>query len=105
MRNLVRWSHPSPSNHKIPRAGEFHRSEIAEFYAQEYSTAQKLHKSTRGKRPALGKCRIPRAGTVHRSETAESRVLEQSIAQKLWNSTRGSRLLSINGRIKFKSTN
>src|SRR5699024_12290918 len=92
-------------NRTIPRARWLHHSETPESRVLGQSIARKSQNPTRGKAPSLRKCRIPRAGTVHRSETAESHAQEESIAQKLQNSTRGSHLLSINGRIKLKSTN
>src|SRR5699024_11923552 len=67
MQNSTRWSDPPLKNSKFLRAGRVHRSRIANSYAREVSTAQKLQNLTRGDYPPLRKCRIPRS-EEHTSE-------------------------------------
>src|SRR5699024_12043364 len=92
-----------PKKCRILRAGSVYRSENAESYAREPSTAQKLQNPARRKAPPLRNRRISRAatfhrsgiaqshalGAVHRSEIAESHARQRSTAQELQNPARG----------------
>ena len=72
------WSTLLLRNCIISRAGELHRSRIADFHAQEQSITQEMQISTRGNSPPLKNCRFPRAGTFHRSEIVKSHARDGS---------------------------
>ena len=72
MQNPTRRSRPSLGNRGILRAGVVHRSENAEFRAQERSTAQELRNPTRRSSPSLRNREISRAVMFHRSGIADS---------------------------------
>src|SRR5699024_11402166 len=70
--NPTRWGSPLLRKRRIPRAGVFHRSGIAESNALEMSTTRELRNLTRGDSPPPSNGRIPRGGEYHRSGIAKS---------------------------------
>src|SRR5699024_12354265 len=69
--NPTRWGSPLLRKRRIPRAGVFHRSGIAESNALEMSTTRELRNLTRGDSPPPRNGRIPRGGELHRSGIAQ----------------------------------